>query len=115
FQSNRNNAEELLIEERNKPLSFPKSSDEIIGDSENINLILKKALCQDTENRFQNANEFIQALNGEVEIEDIDKIQQVKSEDNPKKKIQSKKAKGKGFSAIAGMQELKEQLQLDVI
>lgn len=115
FQSDRNNAEELLIEERNKPLSFPKSSDEIIGYSENINLILKKALSQDIENRFQNANEFIQALNGEVEIEDIDKIQQVKSEDNPKKKIQSKKAKGKGFSAIAGMQELKEQLQLDVI
>ena len=118
FQSNIKNAEELLIEERNKPLSLPKSSDEIIGYSENINLILKKALSQDTESRFQNANEFIQALNGEIAIEDIDSVQQVTSEDKPEKthrQAQGKRRKGNGFSAIAGMKELKEQLRLDVI
>lgn len=115
FQSDRNKAEELLIEERSRPLSFPKTANKIIGYSEDINLILKKALSQDVENRFQNVGEFLQALNGEIEIEDIDKVQQVKSEDKPEKKIQSKKAKGKGFSAIAGMKALKEQLQLDVI
>ena len=31
------------------------------------------------------------------------------------KKIKTQKAKGKGFDAIAGMKELKAQLQLDVI
>ncbi|WP_313239914.1 protein kinase domain-containing protein [Sphingobacterium multivorum] len=115
FQSNKNRTEELLIDERKKPLSFPKLTNEIIGYSNDINLILKKALNQDIENRFQNVSEFIQALNGEIAIEDIDRVQQVTSEDKPEKKIQSKKAKGKGFSAIAGMHELKEQLRLDVI
>lgn len=115
FQFDRNKTEELLIDDRKKPLSFPKLTNEIIGYSDDISLILKKALNQDVENRFQNVNEFIQALNGEIEIEDIDRVQQVKSDDKLERKIQNKKAKGKGFSAIAGMQELKEQLRLDVI
>lgn len=115
FQFDRNKTEELLIDDRKKPLSFPKLTNEIIGYSDDVSLILKKALNQDVENRFQNVNEFIQALNGEIEIEDIDRVQQVKSDDKPERKIQNKKAKGKGFSAIAGMQELKEQLRLDVI
>lgn len=115
FVANRINAEETVLQKRNKPLSFPKIADNFIGFDEKIKLILKKALSNDTENRFQNANEFIQTLNGEIEIEDIDTIQKVKSDDKSEKKIQSKKAIGKGFDAIAGMKELKAQMQLDVI
>lgn len=115
FQADRTNAEELVLQERSKPLSFPKIVNDFIGYEEQTNLLLKKALSQDTEDRFQSANEFLQALNGEIEIEDVDKVQKVKSEDKPEKKIQSKKAKGKGFDAIAGMNELKAQLKLDVI
>jgi transitional endoplasmic reticulum ATPase len=115
FQADRTNAEETVLQERSKPLTFPKISDDFIGYDEKVNLILKKALSQDTENRFQTANEFINAINGDIEVGDIDKVQKVKSDDKPEKKIQSKKAKGKGFDAIAGMKELKEQLQLDVI
>jgi transitional endoplasmic reticulum ATPase len=115
FQAERTNAEEIVLQERSKPLSFPKISDDFVGYDEKVNLILKKALSQDTENRFQSTNEFIDAINGDIEVEDIDKVQKVKSDDKPEKKIQSKKAKGKGFDAIAGMKELKAQLQLDVI
>jgi transitional endoplasmic reticulum ATPase len=115
FQAERTNAEETVLQERSKPLSFPKISDDFVGYDEKVNLILKKALSQDTENRFQSTNEFIDAINGDIEVEDIDKVQKVKSDDKPEKKIQSKKAKGKGFDAIAGMKELKAQLQLDVI
>jgi len=115
FQIDRTNVEEIVLQERSKPLSFKKIAKNFIGYDETTTLLLKKALSRDTENRFQNADEFIQALNGEIEIEDIDKIQKVKSDDKPEKKIQSKKAKGKGFDAIAGMKELKAQLQLDVI
>jgi len=115
FQADRTNAEENILQERSKPLSFPKISKDFVGYDETVNLILKKALSQDTENRFQNADEFIQALSGEIEVEDIDKVHKVKSDDKPNKKIQSKKSKGRGFDAIAGMKELKEQLQLDVI
>ncbi|MCE1169576.1 MAG: AAA family ATPase [Sphingobacteriia bacterium] len=115
FQADRTNAEEIILHERSKPLSFPKISKDFVGYDETINLVLKKALCQDTESRFQRADEFLQALNSEIEVEDIDKVQKVKSDENSEKKIQNKKAKGKGFDAIAGMNELKAQLQLDVI
>jgi len=115
FQSDRTNAEEIILQARNKQLTFPKLPKDFIGYDDTVNLILKKALSHDAENRFQNADEFIQALNGEIEVEDIDKVQQVKSGDKATKKIQSIKAKGKGFDAIAGMKELKAQLKLDVI
>lgn len=115
FQANRTNAEEIVLQERSKPLSFPKITKNFVGYDETINLLLKKALSGDTENRFQSADEFIQALNGETDVEDIDKVQKIKSNDKPEKKIRGKIAKGKGFDAIAGMKELKTQLQLDVI
>ena len=115
FQADRTNAEETVLRERSKPLSFPKIPDYFVGYDEKVNLILKKALSQDTENRFQSAKEFIDAINGVIEVEDIDKVQKVKSDDRSEKKIQSEKAKGKGFDAIAGMKSLKEQLQFEVI
>ena len=65
----------------------------------------------DTENRFQTAQEFLQALNGEIEISEIEKPKT--TEQKGKKLIQKKT--GGGFSAIAGMQALKNMLQADVI
>lgn len=115
FQSDRTNAEEIILQARSNPLTFPKLPKDFIGYDDTVNLILKKALSHDAESRFQNADEFIRALNGEIEVEDIDKVQKVKSDDKTEKKFQKKKAKGKGFEAIAGMKDLKAQLQLDVI
>lgn len=115
FQSDRTNAEEMILQERNKTLSFPKVSNDFVGFDEPIKLILKKALSNDTESRFQNADEFIQALNGEIEIEDVDTVQKVKSEDKEEKKIKTQKAKGKGFDAIAGLDDLKKEMKRSVI
>jgi transitional endoplasmic reticulum ATPase len=70
-------------------------------------------LQQDPENRFKNVDEFLKSLNGEIEVEDIkEKINQPIEE---KKKVASSVKKGKGFSAIAGMKKLKDQLKNDVI
>lgn len=115
FKADRAKAEDLMIEERKKVIVFPKVSENIVDFDETILKVLKKALQHDPENRFQSANEFSEALNGEIEIEDVDTIRKVKSDDKDEKKIKSQKAKGKGFDAIAGMKELKAQLQLDVI
>jgi transitional endoplasmic reticulum ATPase len=115
FKSDRTRGEDLIIEERKKPLSFPKVSENIVDFDESVLKVLKKALQIDPENRFQSANEFTQALNGEIEFEDVDTVQKVKSDDRDEKKIKTQKAKGIGFDAIAGMKELKAQLQLDVI
>jgi transitional endoplasmic reticulum ATPase len=115
FKADRTKAEDSIIEERKRPISFPKVSEDIVDFEESVLKILKKALQNDPEDRFQSANEFIRALNGEIEIEDVNILQKVKSDDKDEKKIKTKKGNGKGFAAIAGMKELKEQLQLDVI
>jgi transitional endoplasmic reticulum ATPase len=115
FKADRTKAEDVIIEERKKSLLFPKVSEDIVDFDDSVLKVLKKALQNDPENRFQSANEFKQALNGEIAIEDVDKVQKVKSDDKEEKKIKTQKAKGKGFDAIAGMKELKEQMQLDVI
>lgn len=117
FKGKQSELEDKLIEERKKKIKFPNVSDDIIDFDDDITNIIKKALHTDTEVRFSSADEFIKALKGEVIIEDIDTIQTQKSdkETSKKKKTFSSVAKGKGFSAIAGMQDLKNQLQVDVI
>ncbi len=115
FKADRFKAEDVIIEERKKPISFPKVSDEIVDFDGSILKVLKKALQNDPENRFQSANEFIQALNGEIEIEDVDTVKKVKSDDKEATKITTQKAKGKGFDAIAGLDELKKEMKRSVI
>lgn len=115
YPEDQTNMEEIILNERRKTLSFMTVENNIIGYSERVNLILKKALSQDIENRFQSANEFLQALNGEIEVEDVDKLQKIKSIEKRDKNVLSRKLQGKGFDAIAGMKELKEQLQFEVI
>jgi len=111
IKEDRINIEENVIQTRKNRLFINEVNSDFIDYNDKIELILKKSLSIDPDNRFRNATEFIQALNNEIEVEDIDKVQNVKSEN----KIKPLKAKGKGFDAIAGMKDLKDQLQLDVI
>jgi len=115
YKSDRTKLEEVIIEERKKVLSFPAKPAGIIDFDDSIINVIKKAIHNDPEIRFMTAYEFIQALSGEIEVEDVDKIQKVKSDEKAGKNLQVVKAKGKGFDAIAGMNELKAQLKLDVI
>jgi len=115
YKADRTKAEDVVLEERKKSLSFPSVLPAIVDYDAAVLKVIKKALANDPENRFQSALEFQQALQGEIEIGAIDTIHKVKAADVPKNKDQSQKAEGKGFAAIAGMSELKAQLQLDVI
>jgi len=109
--------EEKIEVERKKKIQFPDVSNIIIDFDENINNIIKKSLHHDTEVRFDSADEFIKALKDEVKVHDIDTIQIQKSETTKSKKKTnfSSVPLGKGFSAIAGMNDLKTQLQVEVI
>jgi len=115
FKADRSKMEDVILEERKKTLSISNVATEIVDFDESILKVIKKALLQDPDHRFQSSNEFKQALNGEIEVEDVDIAQKMKSDDTGDKKIQTQKAKGKGFDAISGMNELKAQLKLDVI
>jgi transitional endoplasmic reticulum ATPase len=106
YKSDTTKLEEVILEERRKPLKVLDSDSKI--DANTINIITK-ALQPNTDNRFKTAKEFIQALNGEIEVNN----QTTKATENkPKKK---EVIKGQGFSAIAGMQDLKDIIKLDVI
>ena len=117
YNNKANDIEAQIVEKRKNKIKFPEVSVDIFDFDITINKIIKKALHTDTEVRFSSADEFIKALKGEVIIEDIDTIQIQKSDKEPTKKKTTyiSVAKGKGFSAIAGMQDLKNQLQVDVI
>jgi len=103
YKSDRTQMEDIVLEKRTKPLKF---SDKIDEQTQHI---IRKALQPKAENRFGSAKEFILALNGELEIELSEA-----NEETAKIRAQEKK-KGKGFSDMAGMRELKETIQLDVI
>ena len=104
---------ERIGKERQKRLRFP---DEHLFemDEQFINTI-KKALTEDVDDRFQSAEEFIKALKNEIKIEDINKVQKEKSDKSENISVKCTPAKGEGFAAIAGMTELKEILQTEVI
>lgn len=115
YQTISNHLDDIILKEREKHLNFPALPGDFIGFDPASSNIMKKALHADTELRFKSAHDFIQAIEREVEIEDLDKVKLEKSEEVQNKKSYSKKTKGMGFDAIAGMKELKDQLQLDVI
>ncbi|MDR2841299.1 MAG: AAA family ATPase [Paludibacter sp.] len=103
---------EKILEQREKPLTFPNVADRIVDFDKSILNILQKTLQHNTEKRFQSATEFLQALNGEISIESaIVETGHALSLPKPP----AKKKQGSGFAAIAGMNDLKEMLQTDVI
>ena len=113
FRATRGNVEELILEERKNPLAFPNIENKIADFDDSILQILKKALHHDPENRFKSADEFEKALKGEIEIEEIK--EQIDQPIVESKKVSTSLKKAKGFTAIAGMNKLKDQLKNDVI
>ena len=115
YMADRVKMEQIILEERKKPLSFPQVENGIADLDESILKILKKALNQDPLNRFQSSNEFSKTLSGEIEINEVEETIVGEATVETDKLKSSPVKKGKGFSAIAGMSHLKDQLQNDVI
>jgi transitional endoplasmic reticulum ATPase len=101
--------EDNVIAARKKRLFINEVNSDFVDFNESIELIINKALSNDTETRFANASEFIQAVKGEIEVEDIDIIQILKPKPVPEPK------QGNGFADIAGMEDLKKLMQKQVI
>ena len=100
--------ETLLFDKRNEDLTFVTSGFEELDD-EHLKETIVKALSIDVDDRFKNIEEFDEALSRRVILS---------SGSTKKTKQLSTKAEvkqGDGFSAIAGMDELKTLLYNDVI
>lgn len=106
---------EKVSRRRECPLDTP-DIDMFELDEQLINTI-KKALLPNVQDRFQSADEFILALDGTLRVENPDFTRQMRVGADEKKKESSthKPAEGEGFSAIAGMQELKNLVKAEVI
>jgi transitional endoplasmic reticulum ATPase len=104
---------EKLDDVRERSLNLP-DIDFFEYDDQFKNTICK-ALSLEIEDRFQSAEEFLKAINGEIEIEKPEQRRKVKEGGSKEKPIQRKVAKGEGFAAIAGMDELKDLLRREVI
>lgn len=109
FQLNRTSLIDAVLKVRKKPLKILELN-KFELDKQLINTVCK-ALSSDVDNRFKTADEFLDALDGKVRI---------RSEQSEKGKKMtpsstSMKKEGNGFADVAGMTELKEQLQSDVI
>lgn len=96
-----------ILARRCSPLMIP--SMKIFDLDEKLVNIMAKALAFEAKDRFKSADEFIQALDGIVEVQPQEhKVAEKKSGKKTKKL-------GNGFADVAGMDELKEQLRSDVI
>lgn len=100
---------ERLQTERNHPLRMP-NIDMFELDEQLLNII-NKATQNDLQDRFQTAQEMIDAIDGKVKVEIVNRTSSKASAKEPQKKVK----RGNGFADVAGMTELKEQLQSDVI
>ena len=112
------NADEVEIEDaimaaRQRPLQMPDLNSSEFNE-QLVNTICK-ALATHIDDRFKSADEFIKALDGEIKVEAIPLRTTKPHADNKTKEPQRNIRKGNGFADVAGMRELKEQLQSDVI
>ena len=100
---------ERLLIEREHPLRIP-NIDIFELDEQLLNTIIK-ATQNDVQDRFQTAQEIIDAIDGKVKVEVVHRTSSTTSPKESQKKVK----RGNGFADVAGMTELKEQLQSDVI
>lgn len=108
---------EAILAERQKELNLPNI--EMFELDEQLINTIAKSLSQDSEERFQTAKDFIRAIDGEVKVpKQSTKRKILPSEAKDESGDSSKPVnivKGQGFAAVAGMDELKEQLREEVI
>lgn len=107
--SNSSDIEENLQSAREKPLKFMSLSN--VAAPEGMVETIAKALAINPSDRFQSAEEMAKALRGEIKIS-VEKTDNSKKDNNGKTK---QPKKGNGLADVAGMRDLKAQLQRDVI
>ncbi len=106
---------QAILEERDKELVFPPL--DLFEYDDHFRNCIAKALSYDVEDRFQTADEFIKAIDGQVSVPPASTRRKVVSGGEPKKSAPKSGniPKGEGFAAIAGMEDLKRQMREEVI
>lgn len=106
---------DAIAERRKRPFSIPATNIDIFDLDEQLINIMAKAISNNVDDRFQSAEEFIQALNGETRIDVGYRKKEKTGESTKSATTSAKMAHGNGFADVIGMDDLKEQLQIEVI
>ena len=106
--------EQVILSARQRPLPIPNIK--VFEMDEQLINVIAKALMQDVDKRFQNADEFLKALGGESSIvcSNFEKIDVAPAKTKESEATKPEK-KGNGFADVAGMDELKKRLSEEVI
>lgn len=106
--------EQVILAARQRPLPIPDVK--VFEMDEQLINVIAKALMQDVDKRFQNADEFLKALGGESSIvcSNFEKIDVAPAKTKESEATKPKK-RGNGFADVAGMDELKRRLNEEVI
>lgn len=100
---------ERLQAERERPIRIP-NIEKFELDEQLLNIV-NKATQNEVQNRFQTAQEMLDAVEGKIKVETVIRHKTTLGKTETNKTIK----RGNGFSDVAGMAELKEQLRSDVI
>lgn len=102
-----------IIKVRKQSLPIPDVK--IFELDDDLLSIIAKAVNQDVDKRFQNAEDFLNAINGVTDVEHggYQVVDASASEESEETKSQEQR--GNGFADVAGMNDLKERLQREVI
>lgn len=106
---------ERVLAERDKPLSLPEI--ELFELDEQFVNIIAKALNYDVEDRFRSAEEMLRAVRGEIRVERQEPRRKISSAETEMQRPTPRAcpAEGKGFAAVAGLEELKQKMMEEVI
>lgn len=99
---------QAIVEQRNQPLAIPNV--QTIEMDNSLLKIMMKALAPNPIERFASAQEFLDALEGKIEVSAAP-ISMTKTSDTSK----SSEKRGNGFADVAGMDDIKSLMQKKII
>ena len=102
---------QAIIDKRNGPLTIPNV--QVLEIDNNLLKIMVKALAPAPKQRFASAKEFLDAIEGNIEVESapisMTKVNQAENSPSMRPK------EGNGFADVAGMNEIKSIMQKKII
>lgn len=100
-----------IIEKRKEPLTIPNI--QIVELDDRLLNIMVKALTPDPNQRFESAKQFLDAIEGKIEIQTAP-ISIIRS-NRQVEEYKPKTIVGNGFADVAGMQDIKDFMQKKII
>ena len=102
---------QAVIDKRKGPLTIPNI--QVVEMDDKLLKVMVKALAPDSDQRFESAQEFLDAIDGKIEIQSapisMTKPNQQEEQNKPKP------IEGNGFADVAGMHDIKDFMQKNII